>query len=147
LLDADVFAERGLLRLRGAEVGLVDRRALFLERLERRDLLGVEARLVPLRLVERRARVCVARDLAQPAEDGALAGARIHRLAHGEPEAALRIGPVAVVVTRRPRPGFHLGAHHRPPPYRAPRSCTRRFTVEMMVSGGVSWRRMSATPI
>src|SRR6202171_4939850 len=148
LRNTEVVAEGLHPLLRLAQVGLGDHRAFRLEVLERLDLIRVEARLVPLLAVERRLLVRVAAHFAKPLHDGALAIACRHRLAPWEPVTASGLRPVGIIVARRPRPILHV-AHCRPLSwfYRAPRSRTRRRTVSMMTLGGVSWRRISATPI
>src|SRR6266478_82466 len=148
LWNAEVVAERFRPLLRLAQVRLGDHRAFRLEVLERLDLVGVEAGLVPLLAIERRLLVGVPAHFAQALHDGALAISRGHRLALGEPVAASGLRPVRIVVARRPRPVFHL-AHSRPPfwAYLGPRSRTRRRTVSTITLGGVSLSRISATPI
>ena len=58
--DAEIVAERRRARLRLAQIVLADDRHLRLEILERRQLVGMEAGLVPFAPVERRVLVGVA---------------------------------------------------------------------------------------
>ncbi len=71
--DAQVVAEGRHARLRVAQVLLRDHRHLRLEVLERAQVVGMKARLLPLAAVERRVVPRVARDLLEPLEDGVLA--------------------------------------------------------------------------
>ena len=119
--DAQVIAERRMRRLRFAQLRLRHRRHP-LERLQRRHMVRMHPRLVPLAAVERRMLPGVRHDLAQAGDDGRLARAGVHRLAFGEPVARARRGQPRVVVAGRERPVLHVSAA----PFRPPGGGSRR---------------------
>src|SRR5690606_22600334 len=104
-------------------VALTDNGHLVLEILQRFQHRGMEARLVPFALVERRVFIGVGADLLQPFENGLLALAGIHGLALAEPVTLARLREIAVVIGRGKGPAFHRrSSSNGSRPYRSVRA-------------------------
>ena len=104
--DAEIIAERPVAKLRVTQLGL-GHHGNPLVILERLDVVGVDARFVPLVAIERRVLAGVAHHLDDPLENGLIPVGGVHRLTHRKPVLRIPVRQVIRVVTGGKTPLFH----------------------------------------